>query len=215
MLQADHTGPALIVVAPTDRIVAGDRVSLVVTRTVMGLNGYPTVTQFDDLSVTGRAELFDIIQDLSTNAAIVNSDHTFHDEYITVTGRLLGDPQPPLGEPAIARLATDGFFMSSASSAGLFLRFPAALLPELPGLTSGCAVTVERGYLHFDYHAMCTVMAAEDITIGDCPAPQVVGAAAPTPTQVTVTFSRPLEPTSVDPTHFSFDVAFTPVPFAE
>jgi hypothetical protein len=84
LFQADHTGPALIVVAPTDGIVAGDRVSLVVTGTVMGLNGYPTVTQFDDLSVTGRAELFDIIQDLSTNEAIVNSGHTFHDEYITV-----------------------------------------------------------------------------------------------------------------------------------
>jgi hypothetical protein len=208
-LQAQQSGPALFVaVAPsslTPAPMVGDRVSLVVTqKTTTSQMSWVTALSGFTVNSQGHA-VAPLRADVSTlDVPGLLSNH--ESELITITGTLTGTFSASSTGYVQANMSTAGV----PSSSGLALRLPTSLQDQLD-VNKGCDITANSPLWRVDALAQPSGWYAEDISVLSCPAPEVVAAAASSPTQLKVTFDRFISPASVmaNGSQFTFNNGLT------
>jgi hypothetical protein len=210
-IQTDLAGPAIFVaVDPTTLStvpVAGDVVDLTVTqKTTVG--GQPRVTAVTVITRTSQgADLSAITQNVSASTDLVTALGTYDSELVTVTGTLTG----ALGSSG------SGFSKFEINTAGitgvtaLQLRAPTTLMNAID-MTTGCAIVATQ--VPFSEFVSGMTMNAEigtyrttDFTLTGCAAPQVSKAVATAIRTIRVTFTRNIDPNSVQADGTQFTIA--------
>lgn len=207
-LQADQTGPALLVeVDPatlgTAGLAVGDRVSAVVT--VAGVrDGAPIATGIASVSIQAHGvDVAPLVQDLSSAPDVVSAVASYADELVTIDGVLSTNAAASGYGFAEFRLTTAGY---PSGDANLRLRVE-AMLPDALDLVSGCTLRTGPVPLgRYNAQALPTARRAGELALTACPPPQVVSAVATGTTEVRIAFDRRIDPASVlgDGSQFAF-----------
>ncbi len=196
IVQAGNTGPALFVSveASTLAVASGDLVDFTVTsvgkiaflRVATGLSGF--VKQSSGNPVSGLAQ-----NASSVDFVQVSALDDREAELLSMNGSLVGE----------MAFAGNGYVSASLTTAGtvdpgvMKLRLPAALA-QAEGLGAGCSVQLTASPLwRLNAQAQPSAFTSSALVGSTCPAPQLVSAAATSPTVVRATFSRPMNPFSV------------------
>ncbi|MGA9519863.1 MAG: Ig-like domain-containing protein [Myxococcaceae bacterium] len=200
-VQAEAKGPAVFVaVDPATlgtEIRIGNVMDLNVTSTAV-VAGQKRATSVTEVRVIGSgANVADLAHDISLETAIGSQLDLWDGRLVSVQGMVLSVPLASGAAHRQLRLATDGL-----SDGTLRLRTgmdTAAALQQTLGLAPGCNVTLAANPLwRIDADLHVLFLDALEVTSVTCPAPGVESAVAISPTEVLVTFTRPLDVTSVD-----------------
>ncbi len=207
-VQSDATGPALFVALDpatlTPVLAAGDTIDFSVTTTSV-VGGMLRVTAIESLtrSATG-ADLMPLVQNVTAATDLVSATDDYESEYVFANVVLAGADGFGGGGHRSFPVDTTGI----TGNADLQLRVPDAFVADL-ALEAGCEVAVGPAPLW--RFANTTTNRAQlmgyresDLVVTSCPLPEVVGAVATSPTTVVVSFSRPLDPTTVGAEDFAF-----------
>lgn len=207
-VQSDATGPALFVAIDpatlTPVLAAGDTIDFSVTTTSV-VGGMLHVTAIESLtrSATG-ADLMPLVQNVTAATDLVSATDDYESEYVFANVVLAGDDGFGGGGHRSFPVDTTGI----TGDANLQLRVPDAFVADL-ALEAGCEVAVGPAPLW--RFANATTNRAQlmgyresDLVVTSCPLPEVVDAVATSPTTVVVSFSRPLDPTTVGAEDFAF-----------
>lgn len=207
-VQSDATGPALFVAIDpatlTPVLAAGDTIDFSVTTTSV-VGGMLHVTAIESLtrSATG-ADLMPLVQNVTAVTDLVSATDDYESEYVFANVVLAGDDGFGGGGHRSFPVDTTGI----TGDANLQLRVPDAFVADL-ALEAGCEVAVGPAPLW--RFANATTNRAQlmgyresDLVVTSCPLPEVVDAVATSPTTVVVSFSRPLDPTTVGAEDFAF-----------
>lgn len=207
-VQSDATGPALFVALDpatlTPVLAAGDTVDFTVTTTSV-VSGLLHVTAIESLSrsATG-ADLMPLVQNVTAATDLVSATDDYESEYVFANVVLAGDDVFGGSGHRSFPVNTTGL----TGDANLQLRVPDAFITDL-ALEAGCEVAVGPAPLWrfanaTSNRAQLMGYRESDLVVASCPLPEVVGAVATSPTTVVVTFSRPLDPTTVGAEDFVF-----------
>jgi hypothetical protein len=207
-VQSAATGPALFVALDpatlTPVLAAGDTVDFTVTTTNV-VSGMLHVTAIESLtrSATG-ASLMPLVQNVTAATDLVSATDDYESEYVFANVVLAGDDVLGGGGHRSFPVNTTGL----TGDANLQLRVPDAFVADL-ALEAGCEVAVGPAPLWrfanaTSNRAQLMGYRESDLVVASCPLPEVVGAVATSPTTVVVSFSRPLDPTTVGAEDFAF-----------
>ena len=207
-VQAEAEGPAIFVaidpesLSPSPQV--GDEIEF--TATAVGTSaGLKQITAIDNAALisTGN-DIAPLVTDVSMATDLVANVGMYESRAIKISGNLTAD-FINAGFPQVATpIETMGL-----TDPDLRLRMPSAVR-ETYDLEATCQVTADYGVMwRFNTVAQPSVYGAGDLMDMTCPAPTVAGAISTSLTDVVVTFSRRLDPASVDPTDFTFDNGLT------
>ncbi|HRE87958.1 MAG TPA: Ig-like domain-containing protein, partial [Myxococcota bacterium] len=183
--------------------------------TLKNVAGVPMVTAFSNLSVTSTGADLDALAtniDAWTAAEYADSQSTYFD----LTGTISGASVPAGGGLANGYhrfgFTSDGL---TAVSDAVQVRMPLALINTL-AIEDGCVFSITGGGVWayrgpaptdvVQYQPM--VVDSANLTVL-CDAPTLTGASTDGDTTVVLTFSRPLDPTTVEAGAFTFEPALT------
>ena len=192
-VQAEQTGPALFVAATGASV--GDRVSFTVTSATSWhelpeANGVANLTVLE--SGHDVSPLASDVSGIDFNTANLDP---LAGVLITLDSEVAGQVTPANTGYEQAPLTTAGFPSPSAT-----LRFyaPTHVFTD-DAIQPGCALHFSRGILWRYYtSAQPAVWQDGDVSLGACVQPVVTGADSSDPTTVTVSFSEPLDPSTVN-----------------
>lgn len=194
-VQAEASGPALFV-AVTASVAVGDELSLRVTR-MATQDAQRRATEIAELIVTSRGfDVSALSQDLSGASDVVSRVGAYESELVVVSATIAQAPTFGGTGHTGMDITTDGI----QGEANFELRIPQALQDQL-GLERGCEVTVAHTPLwRFNAKAQVSAWRREDFAGILCTPTELLSAAAPSSSEVVLTFSRALDPDSlVDP----------------
>ena len=182
--------------------------------TLKNVAGVPMVTAFSNLNVTSTGADLDALAtniDAWTAAEYADSQSTYIDLSAIISG---GPTNAGGGSSGYQKFefTSDGL---TAPNPKVQLRVPVQIISAL-AIESGCIVTVTGGAVWgfrtnesgatVEYQPM--VVDSANLTV-ICDAPTLTGAATDGDTTVILTFSRPLDPTTVEAGAFTFEPALT------
>jgi hypothetical protein len=196
-VQAESAGPALYVAEDpfslTPVPVPGDVVSFTVTlkQTLNGLRQARTIAGYT--RIRGGFSVSSFVQDVSSATDLVSALDSYESELITLAGTVAGPFTPSGIDFFDAPIDTAGI----TGDANLTLRVSRSV-KSIFGLTEGCAFTIDGTPLWRNLgEAQASAWNNTHIIVHSCPAPQVLRAAATSPTNVRVFFNRNILPGSV------------------
>lgn len=212
-IQGTQEGPALFIAVDPATLspvpMPGDQVSLTVRSkaVVAGMVQVSEIASYTRLSTNNA--LAGLKKDMSNVSLDVPATLTENEhEYITVTGTIVGGWGGAGAGNNQARFST-----AAIADGGTRLRSPAAQYAANADLLSvGCVITLDAAPLwRFDDLSQFSYWQTGDVRATSCPPPNVISAAAPSLTEVSVWFDRRLDPTTVNPnaSQFSFDNGLT------
>ncbi len=199
-LQAEAGGPAIFVAVDpaslSPALKAGDVVELTVTSTAL-VTGQKRATSVTGLLMIGSgANVMALAQDISTEASIGAQLGAFDGRLVSIQGTVISIPLASGAAHRQLRLAT-----SALTDGTLRLRTgmdTAAALQATVGLAPGCTVALGANPVWpINGEAHVLFLDALEVNEVACPAPGVESAVAISPTEVLVTFTRPLDVASV------------------
>jgi Cys-rich repeat protein len=204
-LQGERYDPAIFVaIAPsalTPPPAVGDRVSFEVTSKTM-VQGMLQITRLSNWQLVSRGHSVDsIVEDIGLDANFPTYATSLESALVTFTARLDAFATRRDGSFACAGLQTETWGPTS----DVEFCVPAALQVELD-LASNCTVSVAAIPMWLVAPVgLPTAYARSDFASITCPAPNFVGATAPSPTQVVLAFDRVLDRATVlaDGTQFA------------
>jgi hypothetical protein len=207
-LQAEQTGPAIFVAvdpATLNPVVnVGDELELTVTEvtTVAGLKMVTAVTGVSELS-TGNS-ITPLVTDVSNANDLVTNLSGYESRVISLTADIDANFVNASFPQVAAEISTMGL-----DDPNLRLRMPETVRAAFD-LEVGCSVTLDYGVMwRFNAVAQPSTVDAADLSVVLCPAPTVVSAAPTSGTTVVVSFSRLLDPASVQAADFTFNNGLT------
>jgi hypothetical protein len=214
-LQALHNGPAMFVSAAPGTLQVGDRISLSIgakvqfsggVRAASNVSGITVVSSGHPVQNLHTATPAGLAVDVSGASDLVTNVEAYFGKIIRMTGTL----NTPITGAGSAHSAAD------VKTAGM----TTGTLPRLRLLTtfanqyelvSTCTFTLDVGVMWKFTTSGTTptttpqpsAYSLADFSALGCPAPRVLKARAPTPTQVVLTFDRTLDITTVQPEDFT------------
>jgi hypothetical protein len=210
-IQVDLAGPAIFVAVDPASLpivpVAGDVVDLTVTQKAT-VGGQPRVTAVSAITrLSQGADLSAITQNVSASTDLVTALGTYDSELVTVTGTLTGTVGSSGAGFSKFELNTAGITGVTA----LQLRAPTALMNAID-MTTGCTIVATQ--VPFSEFVSGSAMNAEigtyrttDFTLSGCAAPQVASATATAIRTIRVTFTRNIDPNSIQADGTQFTIA--------
>lgn len=210
-IQASMDGPALfIAVDPaslTPAPTVGDQVSFTITE--MGTQGMlrraMAISDFTRLSQGFNVD--SLVQNVSNAADLVTAVTDYESELVDAMGTLAGNFFGAGSMFQEIQIQTPGL----PNDPNLRVRMPIALR-DANDIVAGCSMTINNTPVgRFDARVQLAIFSTADFTLSGCPAPTVVSAIATSSTEVVVTFSRNIDPTSVlaNGSQFTFDNGLT------
>lgn len=210
-IQATKTGPALfIAIDPaglSPQPVPGDEVSFTITEMGTSL-GLRQATQISSFSRSATLKpITNLSKEVSAATDLVSQIAAYESELITLNGVISGNFASAGTGFESATINTSGI----TGNSNLKLRLPATLRAS-EGLENGCSFSLGPTPMWRNAsEAQPAAWNSADVEMTSCPAPTVVSAAASTGNSVVVTFSRTIEPSSVQSngSQFVFDNGLT------
>ena len=207
-VQAEATGPALVVVVDPTTLapepVVGDTVSFTVDNVTELSNGVVAASAISGYTrdATG-GDVEPLRQDISAATDLVSNLDAYEAELIHVEGSVVTE----LASAGTAHKAVQIDTAGVSGDTNLRLRVPDAVVDALnpDDLAPGCTFTVDGVMWRFFAAAQATTYDAGALSVGSCPAPQLLSAQATSATGVRLNFSRALDPNTVDATDFSIN----------
>lgn len=198
-IQDEASGPAIFVVhrgaAP---IVRNDIVTLRTTEIAV-VSGVVMIAGFTDLEVQaggGDADL--LVQDV-TGVDLVGGYDALQSEHIELEAEIVSDFGGAGQGYVSAQIVTDG--VTSASD-GLRVRLPATVVQSL-ALSRGCLIALYRGVI-WRFRSSDGTFSQTQPSVYDeldilavCNGPELLTAAAASPTSVVLSFDKPVDPASI------------------
>ena len=211
-VQSERAGPAVYLQVDPASLSpapsAGDVVDFTATAKAT-VAGQERVTALSGYARTGTgANVSALAQDLSNAADLVTSLPSYESEVIDLDATISGTFGSAGPDHVSALITTAGLPSGDPS---LRLRVRESVASSLD-LAQGCEVRVDNTPLwRLDGQAQPSAWSASDLTVDSCPAPKLLSAAATSPTSVTLTFDRLIDPPSVQPggSQFTFDNGLT------
>ena len=210
-IQTDLAGPAIFVAVDPTTLpvvpVAGDVLNLTVTHKTT-VAGQPRVTMLSTIArVSQGADLSAITQNISASTDLVTALGTYDSELVTVTGTLVGATGSSGAGFSRFELDTAGITATPA----LQLRAPTTLMNAID-MTTGCTITATRVPFSVfisgaTMNAEIGAYAASNVTLSGCAAPQVSKAVATAIRTIRVTFTRNIDPNTVQADGSQFTIA--------
>ena len=203
-VQAEASGPAIFVAIDPASLMPSPKVGdeLEFTATEVGTNaGVKQVTAITAAALVSTGNPIDpLVTDVNMASDLVTNLDMYESRVIKLSGNLPAD-FINAGFPQVATpIVTMGL-----DSPDLRLRMPNTVRDQYD-LEATCQVTVDYGVMwRFNTVAQPSVYDGADLMNMTCPAPTVVGAIPTSLTEMVVTFSRNLDPATVDATDFMFD----------
>ncbi len=205
-VQATPLGPALFVAIDPATTTPLVKPGHIITFEVTKIKSYNTsskrleVQGIKDLKVVkGGYDTSKLGQDITTNNDVVSALGSYSDELIRLEGKI-ASPFTSAGTGFVSgRIETKGV----KGTEMLRLRVPIAAsggkaLSDTLGLAVGCFFSTKLIPMwRFGQVAQPSAFKAHEITIKSCPAPKLLKAEAGSATTVVLTFSRPIDKTTV------------------
>ncbi|HEY4179842.1 MAG TPA: lamin tail domain-containing protein [Kofleriaceae bacterium] len=219
-VQATQDGPALFVsVDPTTltsltpALAVGDVIAFTVT-TKATTGAQPRATAISDVTRTATAtDVNPLAKNVSASTDLVTAVDNYDSELVSFSGTV-GSAFTSSGSMWVkASITTAGITVIDPN---FQLRLPATL-QAAKQIDNGCTFTVTntpvgRFTSGVNSQTQLTAIVTGDIVVNTCPAPTVTMAVATDATTVKVTFSRPLDTTTVDMSKFTIaDAASAPL----
>jgi hypothetical protein len=211
-IQTDLAGPAIFVAVDPTTLpivpVAGDVVDLTVTQKAT-VSGQPRVTAVTEITrISQGADLSALTQNISASTDLVTALGNYDSELVTVTGTLVGTAGSSGAGFSRFELDTAGITATPA----LQLRAPTSLMNSID-MTAGCTIVATQVPFS-EFLSGATTMNAEigayrttDFTLTGCAPPQVSKAVATAIRTIRVTFTRNIDPNSVQADGSQFTIA--------
>jgi hypothetical protein len=203
-VQAEASGPAIFVAVDPASLMpspkVGDELEFTATEvtTSSGIKQVTAITAASLIS-TGNA-----IDPLVTDVSMADDLVTNLDMYESRAIKISGDINVDFINAGFPQVATP-IQTVTLDDPDLRLRMPNTVRDQYD-LEAACKVTVDYGVMwRFNTVAQPSVYDGADLMNMTCPAPTVVGAIPTSLTELVVTFSRNLDPATVDATDFMFD----------
>ncbi len=207
-VQAEASGPAIFVAVDPASLMPSPKVGdeIEFTATEVGTNtGIKQVTAITAASLISTGNPIDpLVTDVNMASDLVTNLDMYESRVIKLGGTLTAD----FINAGFPQVATPIQTMT-LDDPDLRLRMPNTVRDQYD-LEDTCQVTVDYGVMwRFNTVAQPSVYDGADLMNMTCPAPTVVGAIPTSLTELVVTFSRNLDPATVDATDFMFDNGLT------
>lgn len=203
-VQASAEGPALFVMDEIATPQVGDTVAFTVVTAGKAQDvAVRAATEIGGVTVLGSGvDLTPWVQELSAVDYTGGNLDAYECELVSLTTTLIGDFGFAGDEHGAASVSVSG-----GGDGAAVLRVPNSLLQAHPSLGVGCSVDVGPTPLwRYQGTAQPSAFVADDLTVLDCPAPQVVSAAQTDPAGIVISMSAAIAPFSVldDGSQFQF-----------